>query len=662
MIDITPLGTVLKNKYQIIELVKRGGMGAIFKVKETSSGKIWALKELLDLDTDQQERENNLKMFQEEARLLSTLSHPNIPQVVAYFADNNKNYLVMDFITGENLEEKLNKTLQKGEMLPLKQVLEWACQICRVLDYLHNHKPTPIIFRDLKPANIMVTNEGIVKLIDFGIARTYKIGKRKDTFIFGTINYASPEHRGSAQTDHRSDIYTLGATLYHLLTGYPPVPFHTPTGGSLVKKNPLLPYQVEVMIIKAMAQDKLARYQSAGEMLSALQSLLGHSSPVQPYSPPPTAAVSLYPATPVVSPLYSPSPVIPSIKKKEEVKYCDRCGSSNRQTAKYCNKCRYILKKNSSPVKVAPPSPIRSEPGFITPPPQQTPAAGSVQVFYNQGMEYFKEGLFTRAGQEFQKVLQFDTRNSRANFMMGRVYFEVADYPQALNFFHRSLELEPHNPDIIMYIGRAYLERKDYSSAEKTFQESIKLSPNSDEVYRWLGKTYFAWNHNKKAIQQFEKAISLNSQNILAYFDLFYSYRALTYYHKGLECCRRAAIIDSNNPEVYFCLGLASSDITDYKEGVKYFKKVLNMSPNHWRANYYLGVVYRYLGKEADSITEFKKALTINPDSPLIYRALAVSYRQLGRISKAKDALREAIRLDPHNPENQQIMDSLRGG
>ncbi|MEQ8172126.1 MAG: serine/threonine-protein kinase, partial [Candidatus Eremiobacterota bacterium] len=176
MIDVTPLGTILKGKYQITELIKRGGMGAVFKVREICTGKIWALKELLDLDTDVNERENNLKMFQEEARILSTLSHPNIPQVVAYFAEQDRHYLVMEFITGENLEEKLNKALQKNETLPLKQVMEWAGQVCRVLDYLHNHKPTPIIFRDLKPGNIMVTGEGVVKLIDFGIARTYKIG------------------------------------------------------------------------------------------------------------------------------------------------------------------------------------------------------------------------------------------------------------------------------------------------------------------------------------------------------------------------------------------------------------------------------------------------------------------------------------------------------
>jgi len=651
MIDVTPLGTILKGKYQIIELIKRGGMGAIFKVREIPSGKIWALKELLDLDTDVNERENNLKMFQEEARMLATLSHPNIPQVVAYFAEQDRHYLVMDFITGENLEEKLNKALQKNEILPLKQVLEWACQVCRVLDYLHNHRPTPIIFRDLKPGNIMVTGEGIVKLIDFGIARTYKIGKRKDTFIFGTINYASPEHRGSAQTDHRSDIYTLGATLYHLLTGYPPVPFHTPVPGSLVKKNPRLPYQVEMFIIKSMAQDKMERYQSASDMLVALQSLSGQSAPPRPFVPPPTAPVSSFSVVPAVQ----------SVCRDSDLKYCDRCNTGNRKTAKYCCKCRYIL-KGGAPKPQEPPG-FRSDP-VVKPSVQsyQQIASGSTsQAFYEQGMKYFKEGIFTKAGQDFQHAIQLDTRNSRANFMMGRVYFELADYPQALNFFHRALELEPNNHEFIMYIGRSNLERKDYAGAERTFLKIIQLNPASDEAFRWLGKTYLAKKDGKSAIEQFEKSIELNHMNILAYFDLFYACREMTYYHKGMDICKRAVAIDPGNPEVYVCLGIAYGDITDYKDSLKCLKKALSMNPNHWKACYHAGIVYRYLGKDSDSITEFKKALTINPDNPVIYRALAISYSKLGSISKAKDVLKEAMRLDPHNPENQQIMDSLRG-
>jgi len=352
--DITPLGTILKGRYQIIELVKRGGMGAVFKARDLVSGQIWALKELLDPDPSPQERENNLKMFQEEARLLSTLSHPNIPRVIAFFHDNNRHYLVMDFISGENLEEKLNRALQQNITLPQNKVMNWAGQICKVFDYLHNYKPTPIIFRDLKPANIMITSDETVKLIDFGIARTYKVGKNKDTFIFGTINYASPEHRGSAQTDHRSDIYTLGATMYHLLTGYPPVPFYTPVAGNLIKKNNLISSEIEEVIIRSMAQDKRDRYQSAREMLQALErASIQKISPTQPvhqsqynksfhqeYSPP------THSRTPQVQPptVAVPPPVV-HLKKK--IKYCGRCGHENRVKAKYCSKCRYIIVKTS---------------------------------------------------------------------------------------------------------------------------------------------------------------------------------------------------------------------------------------------------------------------------------------------------------------------------
>ena len=662
MTDITPLGTILKGRYQIIELIKRGGMGAVFKARDINSGRIMALKELLDPDPNPVERENNLKMFQEEARILATLSHPNIPRVTAYFHDNNRHYLVMDFIDGENLEEKLNKALQQNKMMPQNQVLSWGMQVCKVFDYLHNYRPTPIIFRDLKPANIMVTRQEEVKLIDFGIARTYKVGKSKDTFIFGTINYASPEHRGSTQTDHRSDIYTLGATLYHLLTGFPPVPFYTPPAGNLIKKNPCISFQVENVIIKAMAQDKKDRYQSAREMLQALErasrskpagipvpSPPSHSQvkPQKVYSPPPPQVAQ--PPTVLVE--------TPVIKIKKKLKYCGRCGHANRVKAKYCSKCRYIIVKGSGENNVSSvPKKVKVSPDAYRP----AASGGASGQFFAQGMKFFKEGAFTKAGREFQKAIQFDTRNSRASFMSGRVYFEVKDYSQALNFFHRSLELEPDNAEVVVYIGRASLELKDYNRAKNTFLHAIKLNPNLEEAYRWLGKTYFYKKEYKKAIEELEKVLRLNPGNLLVYLDLFHIYRAMTYYHKALQCCKKALVFDDSNPELYFCLGLAHCDIAEFKEALRYFKKALRLNPSHWRSHYHMGLVHRYRGREADSITELKKALTLSPDSAEIYREIATSYRQLGSIAKAKKALQEAMRLDPHNPQNKQLMDSLR--
>ena len=164
------------------------------------------------------------KRFDEEITLLSRLSHPRIPAFVDRFTEGGRRYFVMEYIPGMTLEQRQEQT---HAPLPERDVLTWMIGVCDVLAYLHSQRP-PIIVRDLKPGNIMVTPSGDVRLIDFGIARTYKAGKASNTENLGTMTYASPEHLGQTQTDARSDIYSLGATIYHLLTNTEPVPLETP--------------------------------------------------------------------------------------------------------------------------------------------------------------------------------------------------------------------------------------------------------------------------------------------------------------------------------------------------------------------------------------------------------------------------------------------------
>src|SRR6266704_2200175 len=154
--------------------------------------------------------------FKREALLLAGLTHPNLPSIYDHFSEAGRWYLVMDFIEGETLEERLNK--EPEGRLSVEEAQRIGIQLCTVLGYLHGRQP-PIIFRDLKPANIMMTPDGHLYLIDFGIARHFKPGQAKDTIAFGSPGYAAPEQYGKAQTTARSDIYSLGANLHQLLTG-----------------------------------------------------------------------------------------------------------------------------------------------------------------------------------------------------------------------------------------------------------------------------------------------------------------------------------------------------------------------------------------------------------------------------------------------------------
>src|SRR6266487_1544125 len=274
MSDLFAPNTVIhgaRGEYTILGVIGRGGMGAVYRAQRQADGAIWALKEMRPPpDAPASEVEENRKLFLQEAELLSSLSHPNLPVVADFFEYQGKPILVMEFVPGQPLEQRVREA---NAPLLEQQVVSYGIQITRVLHYLHTRQP-PIIYRDLKPSNIMLTPDGVLKLIDFGVARTHKRGKSKDTVAMGSAGYAPPEQYGKGQTDARSDVYALGATLLHLLTNMPPIPLQTPSPGGIRKFNLSVDQQTEEVIIKAMAADQAARFQTAAEFEQALLSRL----------------------------------------------------------------------------------------------------------------------------------------------------------------------------------------------------------------------------------------------------------------------------------------------------------------------------------------------------------------------------------------------------
>jgi WD40 repeat protein/tRNA A-37 threonylcarbamoyl transferase component Bud32 len=211
---------LLKGRYRLARQVGRGGFGAVYEAQDTELGnRRVAIKEMSQRGLTPEELQGALEAFRQEALLLAQLVHPNLPRIYEQFSEGGHWYLVMDFIEGETLEARLGAA--PGGRLPVAEVLRLARQLCEVLEYLHSQQP-PIIFRDLKPANIMLTPAGHVYLIDFGIARHFKPGQAKDTVAFGSAGYAAPEQYGKAQTTPQADIYSLGATLHQMLSGTDP--------------------------------------------------------------------------------------------------------------------------------------------------------------------------------------------------------------------------------------------------------------------------------------------------------------------------------------------------------------------------------------------------------------------------------------------------------
>lgn len=312
-------GTVLKGTYRILRYIGGGGSAWVYQVEElpAGSGRLWALKELRPQTDDRAQQAANQKLFEQEARLLRDLDHPAIPDIADYFEEQGRAYLVMEFVWGESLEKRLEKA---NAPLFETEVLHWAIQLCDALEYLHGRQP-PIIFRDLKPSNVMVNNTGQVKLIDFGIARTFKVGKKRDTIAMGSENYAAPEQWGKGQTDARSDVYALGATLYHLLANLAPTPAFLPSEPlPLANYNQAVSRPTVALIEKAMARDRARRFQSIADMRRALMAALPADEQLAAMARPPAAgsqepgAGSPAPAAPARPPAAGSKPPQPAAK------------------------------------------------------------------------------------------------------------------------------------------------------------------------------------------------------------------------------------------------------------------------------------------------------------------------------------------------------------
>ncbi|HEX7734019.1 MAG TPA: protein kinase [Ktedonobacteraceae bacterium] len=267
-------GDVVRKRYKVLAQIGQGGFGAVYKAEDTDLGqRLVAIKEMSQLSLSPQALADGVEAFKNEALLLAGLRHEHLPRIYEHFAEDERWYLVMDYIEGETLEERMDKA--RDGSLPQIMALKIALQLCDVLHYLHTRKP-PIIFRDLKPSNIILTPEGNLFLIDFGIARHFKPGQAKDTVAFGSPGYAAPEQYGKAQTTPRADLYSLGSILHQMLSGADPSlsPFRY---APLMQRDPALQHLVTQML----EMDESRRPTSALEVKQALEQVRNNpASPV----------------------------------------------------------------------------------------------------------------------------------------------------------------------------------------------------------------------------------------------------------------------------------------------------------------------------------------------------------------------------------------------
>jgi serine/threonine protein kinase len=267
-----PSGVILANRYQIQDVIGIGGMGSVYRARDLhfpNVVKLVAVKEMINQAPDPLVRQTIVQNFEREANILVTLNHPSIPKIFDFFTHAERSYLVLELIIGKDLEAILKSSI---EPIREDQVILWSIEVCDVLEYLHTHKPEPIIFRDIKPQNLMVNQQNHIVMVDFGIAKIFKTGQ-KGTMI-GTEGYSPPEqYRGEAT--FQTDIYALGATMHHLLTHRDPrlePPFSFPDR-PIREINPAISQELETIIKTALNYKPEDRFKAVSEMQKALITL-----------------------------------------------------------------------------------------------------------------------------------------------------------------------------------------------------------------------------------------------------------------------------------------------------------------------------------------------------------------------------------------------------
>jgi len=312
------IGTVLRERYRVERVLGEGAYGTVYHASDLKlDGASWALKEICEGSLPLRERAGIIAHFYREAEILRTLNHTGLPKIIEAFAVGDRHYLVMEQIEGKTLQE-----ISDREKPDIQTITGWAIKLCEILTYLHTLSPSPLIFRDLKPSNIMVTSRGRMLLVDFGIARYYDPHKTSDTVPLGTPGYAAPEQYGNSQTDARSDIYSLGATLYFLLSGADVASFNL-AFPPLSRLNPSVGPVLEGIVERCLSISPGQRYQRASDLKSALLPLhrrkqrapLPRRRPIRPAHAPATSLkkpVHLAPV-PAAARLWNSAPYRPPI-------------------------------------------------------------------------------------------------------------------------------------------------------------------------------------------------------------------------------------------------------------------------------------------------------------------------------------------------------------
>ncbi len=606
LLDLLGREAMLRNRYRIDDLLGRGGHAAVYRATDLLKNRIVALKEnkrSKDSPSDEQ--------FYEEARMLAQLEHPNLPDVIDQFIEpNGKQCLVMEFVPGKNLEEVVKASssgLSEPHALGLMQ------GVFDAVSYLHSQKP-PIIHRDIKPSNIIVTPENQAVLVDFGIA---KVGGKDVKTRSGaggwTVYYAPLEQLSGERTSEKSDVYSLGATLYSVLMGE-----HPPSALALTPKEERAKWRHELnrrvspalaaAIDKALSTRLEDRFANVEQFREALQ--------VKAAPPPP--------------PL--PPQIFPDLE-------CPACRANNPDTAEYCEVC-------GGPLGVEP---------------------SSADYWNELGTAHFNQGKYAEAEAAYQKATQLEPSNANYWNNLGLACGENARYLDNLNLgmMHpvqdkyaeaeaallKATQLEPSSADCWNGLGSSLFRQDKYAEAETAFQKVAQLEPSNADYWNNLGLAHHSQQKFDEAEAAYLKATQLEPSNADYWSNLGLA-RGMQQKHGEAETAfRKATQIKPSDAEFCYNLGSALFCQDKYAEAETAYQKATQLEPSNADYQNKLGNALFCQEKFGEARIAFYKATQLEPSNALYWNNLGLARERQEKYVEAETAFQKATQLDPSNAD-----------
>ncbi len=650
-----PEQTLLGNRYQLESRIGQGGMGAVYKAADTRfNNRSVAIKEMSRAGLTPARIQEAEDAFERESRLLADLVHPNLPRIYDYFTEEERSYLVMDFIEGETLEEYLEH--KGGGPVTLEQALDWGMQICDVLGHLHTHQP-PIIFRDLKPSNVMLSN-GHVYLIDFGIARIFKPGQSHDTVAFGSPGFAAPEQYGKAQSTPRSDIYSLGALLHCLLTGVDPSeqPFFFRPASEL---NPVVPAELEDLLkrmLELKVENRPASTQEVAKTLRHVEEQRISGTLTRPAVVPRAAAKTKQPN--VTVPPYVPPTTHPQVRDahgwqtqgttygingrhQEALTAFERAlRMDNKLVAAWNGKgtALNMLRRNQDALDAFEQA-LKLEPD-------------NALAWNGKGAAQNALGLPEQALFSFDTALHYEPRLAQGLNNKGLVLRQLRRFPEAQRAFEQAIKYEPDNAIFWNGKGNVLYDLGRFQEALDAYREAQRLNANYAPTYYGMGNVHYAQQRFKTALENYDKAIQLDRNFVRAYdkrgnvlADLKRLVEALNSYDSALR-------IDPRNASVLNSKASVLSELGQYEEALRAYKAALHYNPKAALAWNGLGNVYYHLQNFQESLEAYDRATQLNPRMASAWHNKSLVLKHLKRNEDALEAAEEAVKLAPNDPDN----------